>query len=310
VITRFRQFHYDGDSRVRYLVRDRDAASYEPTQSHWREYLGSSVYADLDVETDGSSAITRRYLHAADGMLVGWREGWDPGDPNDPNDDVPGEWHFVHADLVGTTRVVTDPNGVVGAALGYTAFGERLIEETPGGDPARSRYGFCGAWGYQDDGLEDALNEIGMLHVGARYYDPSLGRFLQRDRIGMTGGRNVYAYADDNPVAKVDPTGESPFLMGVVWFSYGAGFVIGFKVGHAMMTASNPWKATSLGREIAEEIAALATTTIGVYCVTRFVDRTGMLAAGVVGPMAATIGGFAFGFHQGLIEGVIAGGMP
>jgi len=55
------------------------------------------------------------------------------------------------------------------------------------------------------------------LHVGARYYDPSSGRFLQRDPIGIMGGTNVYAYVYNMPTRGVDPTGNG-FFDGNNWF--------------------------------------------------------------------------------------------
>jgi len=45
------------------------------------------------------------------------------------------------------------------------------------------------------------------MHVGARYYDPSTGRFLQRDPIGIAGGLNVYAYVGNRPTVRIDPLG-------------------------------------------------------------------------------------------------------
>lgn len=128
------------------------------------------------------------------------------------------EWRFAHADMLGTTRLVTDEDGYIGtgastpggAAIAYSAFGEILGQAHPGGTDARSRYGYCGGWGYQNDALEDPTREIGMLHVGARYLEPALGRFLQRDPIAIDGGLNVYAYCLGNPCVGIDPDGLTP----------------------------------------------------------------------------------------------------
>jgi uncharacterized protein RhaS with RHS repeats len=45
------------------------------------------------------------------------------------------------------------------------------------------------------------------LHVGHRYYDPSTGRFMQRDPIGIFGGLGLYLYSENSPAAATDPTG-------------------------------------------------------------------------------------------------------
>ncbi|RQR80252.1 RHS repeat-associated core domain-containing protein [Burkholderia sp. Bp9012] len=43
-----------------------------------------------------------------------------------------------------------------------------------------------------------------------RYYDPTVGRYLSKDPIGLAGGINVYQYAP-NPTGWVDPLGLSGF---------------------------------------------------------------------------------------------------
>lgn len=63
------------------------------------------------------------------------------------------------------------------------------------------RYGFLGSWGYQEEA------GLSYLHVGFRWYNPSTGRFLQRDPIGAVGGLNPYVYADNDPVHQLDPDG-------------------------------------------------------------------------------------------------------
>ena len=124
---------------------------------------------------------------------------------------MPGLWQMAaggqppcfHGDQIGTTRLMSDQFSVISLQRTYTAFGE-LVESSGGAD---TRYGYVGAHGYE----ETLLPGWDFLHVGARWYDPSTGRFLQRDPIGLEGGLNVYAYVFGNPVRDSDPLGESFF---------------------------------------------------------------------------------------------------
>jgi RHS repeat-associated protein len=46
----------------------------------------------------------------------------------------------------------------------------------------------------------------------ARYYDPTIGRFVSEDPVGFWGGLNFYAYVLNDPAGLTDPMGESPCL--------------------------------------------------------------------------------------------------
>jgi RHS repeat-associated protein len=48
----------------------------------------------------------------------------------------------------------------------------------------------------------------GLYYMRARYYDPSVGRFISEDPSGFGGGDvNLYAYCGNNPVLLIDPEG-------------------------------------------------------------------------------------------------------
>ncbi|MBJ7313520.1 RHS repeat-associated core domain-containing protein, partial [Rugamonas sp. CCM 8940] len=47
----------------------------------------------------------------------------------------------------------------------------------------------------------------GLYYYRARYYAPALGRFISSDPIGLDGGGNTYAYANENPLMYTDSLG-------------------------------------------------------------------------------------------------------
>jgi len=125
-----------------------------------------------------------------------------------------GATQYLHGDLIDSTMLMTDDNGAAVGTTAYTAFGELVT----GYSELATRYQYAGGWGYETGGFGDdpgllILNgapgtaPITLQHVGHRWYDPSIGRFLQRDPIGILGGFNCYAYLAANPTNGVDPDG-------------------------------------------------------------------------------------------------------
>ncbi|MCS6830022.1 MAG: RHS repeat-associated core domain-containing protein [bacterium] len=119
----------------------------------------------------------------------------------------------VLADGLGTTRATVDGAQTVTSTLTTEAFGNPVAQWGSTSNP----YRFAGAWGYRDDG------DAGLLHVGARYYDPQVGRFLSRDAVLS---EHSGLYGEHEPVHRVDPSGRAGALIGGLVLVPGAGQVV------------------------------------------------------------------------------------
>ena len=111
---------------------------------------------------------------------------------------------YVHADQLGTPRVITRPtdNKVVWKWDSTEAFGNSLPNENPSA-LGTFKYNLRMPGQYFDQ-------ETGTFYNYFRDYDPSLGRYVQSDPIGLKGGLNTFAYVDSKPNSHVDPLGLAP----------------------------------------------------------------------------------------------------
>jgi RHS repeat-associated protein len=196
------EFRYDNtDARQRYMMRALDEAELPdivPLASplgQWVEYSGSAPFLDAEYEhaDDMTYAATREYDPTVEREVGGGAD----------------ELH-LHGDLIGSTIAATDEDEVVAGRQVYTAFGEPVGTPTLSG----TRYRYAGAFGYEEGllTLDGAMGTepIVLLHLGERWYQPGIGRFVQRDPIGLMGGANCYLYAGANPIALIDPSGRNP----------------------------------------------------------------------------------------------------
>jgi RHS repeat-associated protein len=86
---------------------------------------------------------------------------------------------------------------------------------TSGGIAARYRYAPFGRIESSSGSVSQSLkfmgreldNTTGLYYVRARWYDPSLARFISSDPIGLDGGINTYAYVGNAPMDARDPSG-------------------------------------------------------------------------------------------------------
>jgi len=106
---------------------------------------------------------------------------------------------FYHVDGLGSTRALTDINGLVSDRYAYEAFGE-IIKQLGN---TKNLYLFAG---------EQRDPNLGLDYLRARYLDVSTGRFYGRDP--FAGIRTIplslhrYLYGHANPVINIDPSGN------------------------------------------------------------------------------------------------------
>lgn len=151
--------------------------------------------------TDGSD--TTKYVYVgndlvqeieSDGTL---KISYNPGIGQTVGADISrGSTSFFLGDHLGSTVGIV-PDGSTWNDLSYDAWGNQLYHL----GTTNTAFGFAGAKGYYTD------EGTGLMKLGCRYYDPTLGRFITKDP--DHDGWNWYAYCGNNPVNAVDPTGNT-----------------------------------------------------------------------------------------------------
>lgn len=143
--------------------------------------------------TDLVSSLPRVLMTSEEGQDVAYTYGHGLNSVEETND-----WHFYHADGLGSVRQLSDAVGNIAGSYDYDVFGS--IRGQMG--TSVNIFGFTG---------EQFDSETGLIFLRARYYDPRIGIFLSRDPVkGINTNitsHNPYVYAHANPVNFVDPTG-------------------------------------------------------------------------------------------------------
>jgi len=188
-----------------------------------------------------------------------------------------------------------------------------MATDAAGAPIAQQRYSPFGAALSPNDKLDQYLGrerdqETGLLHLGARYYAPSIGRFISVDwyvlenpsrPARMPQGYNVYSYALNNPLVFKDPSGMFlPLIVGaIIAIAYiatvatVAAFAVGFVAGLIYGLANGQgWSSLLTALETA------LTTTIGMW----LGGITGFLVGGPIGLVIGAI----MGGMNGLISGM------
>ena len=119
-----------------------------------------------------------------------------------------GSTYTYRYDGRGSTLQLTDNNHQAAASYTYDAWGNVLSQTGDAALLIANPYTYRGQFGVRID------SETGLYMMQARYYDPTIGRFVSRDPAGADDAIGAYIYAQDNPVTQLDPSGAVVLIDG------------------------------------------------------------------------------------------------
>lgn len=198
-------FGYDAAGRLAWR-QAWPASGQTLTARVWFAYDGTQVVQEFTHdEVSQVNAVEAEYVWAGSRLLLA--------------KDATNLERVVHADRLGSVVLETRANAgavEVRGEAAYDPYGRNVTAWTWGDDPLQVTFGFAGARRELFSGVEvdldgdGAMEKAGLYLMGARWYDPELGRFIEQDPIGESGGLNLYAYVGSSPTMWVDPTGLRP----------------------------------------------------------------------------------------------------
>jgi RHS repeat-associated protein len=119
--------------------------------------------------------------------------------------------YYHHVDHLGTTETITDAAGTVVWDASYEAYG-KLVHEN---GTVSFKASFTG---------KQVDSDTGLYYFNARWYDAELGRFVTEDP--ARDGRNWYEYCGNNPLVRIDPTGNEDYNSSITQEQYGKSFYL------------------------------------------------------------------------------------
>lgn len=124
---------------------------------------------------------------------------------------------YLHKDHLGSVDTITNESGGIVQRLSYDAFGKRRNAATWSGVPTSTDWSNIAALGHRGFTFHEHLDNVELVHMNGRVYDPDLGRFVSADPLIQapfeSQSLNRYSYVMNNPLSMTDPSGYSWLIL-------------------------------------------------------------------------------------------------
>jgi RHS repeat-associated protein len=181
---------------------------YTPARARWKQvanYSGTTettIYVGGLLEKSTRSGVTayRHYIQGGSGVVAVYSR----------LSSGTNSTTYVAADHLGSNSVLMNASGGVLANLSYGAQGNRRGSNWQGTISAADATTVTGTTrrGFTE---HEHLDNLSLIHMNGRVFDPNLGRFLSGDPLiqapSHTQSYNRYAYVFNNPLSFTDPSG-------------------------------------------------------------------------------------------------------
>ena len=250
--------------------------------------------AELLGELDSQNKLLKSYVHGPEVDEVLYQEDY-----------IKNETLFFHQDHLESTVALTDSQGVLKESYTYDPYGKLMTAKDKSGNQVltpSTRILFTG---------REYDQETNLYYNRARYYDPSLGRFLSADPKGYDAGLNLYAYTHNNPLSFRDPSGLDVYWMSsffswvVSFFSGGGGG--GYSSGGGGNGGGGFWSsvgrafgyvASSIGNAVSSAVSSIgsavsSTASAVASAVSNAVSAVASVASNVASAVASAVSSVA-----------------
>jgi RHS repeat-associated protein len=239
---------------------------------------------------------------------------------------------YLHKDHLGSVDAITNESGAVVLRLSNDAFGKRRNPGTWAGTPTASQWSSIAAITHRAFTFHEGLDNVDLIHMNGRVYDPLIGRFISADPIIqaplMSQSLNRYSYVMNNPLSMIDPSGYSwlsklwKAITGFFkkfWRPIVAIIAAAFTAGLAYGAYMSAYAGTCVAPGVAATAGAIAGATAGATFGATITALSGgsigdVLKAAVIGGITGAIGGGIAGYGQGsltsrMFAGALNGGL-